>query len=76
MIAEDYKVDFILKDGGLYFVFADQLNYWQRIYKNVNVIETVENIAMQMDEGTIPRKTSKGILRYINTHLSNKNASY
>lgn len=75
MIAEDFKIDFILKDGGLYFIFADQLNYWQRIYKNINVVDCVEDIALQMDEGTIPRKTSKGILIYINKYLSNQNAS-
>ena len=71
----NYRIEFILKDGGLYYIFKDQIDYWQKLYPNINVNEEILNLSDAMYENNIKRVTSKSINKCINRYLCKCNAS-
>ena len=75
-IVDNYRIEFILRDGGLYYIYKDQLEYWQRLYPNINVNKEILVLADAMYENNVKRATSKSINKYINRYLHNCNASF
>ena len=58
----------ILKDGGDFYITADQLNKWKQIYSNVDISEVIEELKEQFS-----KLNKQGALKLINKTLRERN---
>ena len=63
----------ILKDGGLYTITEEQLEYWIYLFPDLDVIGEVSYLKEMWSANAIPRKTAKNINKFINKWLSKQN---
>lgn len=63
----------ILRDGGIYIISKEQVEYWNRLYPNLDVESEISLLKEMWSTNAIPRKTAKNINRFINKHLSKAN---
>ena len=61
----------ILKDGGFYEITDNQIKSWNAIYK-IDVMPCLNDIQNYFLNNPLKRKTSKGLLKYINGVLENE----
>lgn len=66
-------IEVILRDGGSYTITKEQIDYWNRLYPELNVIAELNYLKEMWSIGTIPRKTAKNINKFINKYLSKEN---
>lgn len=66
-------IQIILRDGGSYTITKEQIDYWNRIYPELNVPDELNFLKEMWTIGTLPRKTAKNINKFINKHLSKVN---
>ena len=66
-------IEVILRDGGYYTITKEQIDYWNRLYPELNVIAELNYLKEMWAIGTIPRKTAKNINKFINKYLSKEN---
>lgn len=66
-------IEVILRDGGYYTITKEQIDYWNRLYPELNVIAELNYLKEMWSIGTIPRKTAKNINKFINKYLSKEN---
>ena len=62
-------IEVVLKDGGIYYISKEQIEYWKTLYSNIDVEYEIGTLKELWTKGVIPRKTEKNITRYINKHL-------
>lgn len=71
----NYRIEFVLKDGGICYIYKDQIDYWQKLYPNINVNQEILSLSDAMYENNTKRVTSKSINKCINRYLCKCNAS-
>lgn len=59
----------VLRDGGIYTISKEQIEYWTYLYPNLDVEKELGTLKELWTKGVIPRKTAKNINKYINKHL-------
>lgn len=58
-----------LKDGGVYTITKEQVEYWKMLYPNLDVETEIGTLKELWTKNVIPRKTAKNINKFINKHL-------
>jgi hypothetical protein len=58
-----------LRDGGVYTISEEQLNYWKALYPSLDIEYEIGILKEMWNKGVIPRKTAKNINKFINKHL-------
>ena len=66
-------VEVILKDGGTYTITKEQIAYWIYLYPELDVESEISYLKELWTTGAAPRKTAKGINKFINKWLSQQN---
>lgn len=61
--------EIILKNGEVHIITEEQVKYWQMLYPKLDVEYEIGVLKELWAEGVIPKKTAKGINKYINKHL-------
>lgn len=59
----------VLKDGGLYTISKEQVEYWEMLYPGMDVRSELGYLKEMWTKGAIPRKTSSNINKFINRWL-------
>ena len=67
-------IEVVLRDGGIYIITKEQIEYWQRIYPELDVPSEVGYLKELWTVGAAPRKTAKNINKFINKWLSKQNS--
>lgn len=62
-------IEVVLRDGGIYYISEEQINYWKMLYPNLDVESELGALKELWTKGAIPRKTAKNINKFINKHL-------
>jgi hypothetical protein len=58
-----------LRDGGLYTISEEQINWWKELYPSLDIEYELGILKEMWATNAIPRKTAKNINKYINKHL-------
>lgn len=58
-----------LKDGGIYTISKEQVEYWKLLYPNLDIEYELGVLKELWTKGAIPRKTATNINKFINRHL-------
>ena len=59
-----------LKDGGIYTITEEQLQYWVYLYPDLDVIGEISYLKEMWSADAIPRKTAKNVNKFICKWLS------
>lgn len=62
-------IDVVLRDGGIYTISKEQIEYWKMLYPNLDVETELGTLKELWTKGAIPKKTAKNINKFINKHL-------
>jgi hypothetical protein len=62
-------IEVVLRDGGIYTISKEQIEYWNNLYPELNVEKEIGILKELWTKGAIPRKTAKNINKFINKHL-------
>lgn len=62
-------IEVVLRDGGIYTISKEQIEYWNNLYPELNVEKEIGILKELWTKGVIPRKTAKNINKFINKHL-------
>lgn len=65
-----------LRDGGVYTITKEQVEYWSYIYPELDVRSELGYLKEMWAVNAIPRKTAKSINKFINKWLSKQNRAY
>lgn len=63
-------IELPLNDKSLYSITQTDINEWQELYPNVNILQELRKMKGWLDSNPTKRKTSRGIKRFINSWLS------
>lgn len=63
------NITIILKDGGLYEINKEQIEYWTYLFPKVNVYAEIMHLKDLWEKDELPRKTTKSINKYIFKYL-------
>ena len=66
-------IEVVLRDGGIYIITEEQLEYWQYIYPELDVRSEVGLLKEMWTVEALPRKTAKSINKFICKWLSKQN---
>ena len=66
-------IEVILRDGGSYAITKEQIDYWNRLYPELNVTDELNYLKEMWAIESIPRRTAKNINKFINKYLSKEN---
>lgn len=67
---EPSVIELVLNDKSLYPITNKQLNEWQELYPNVEVMQCLRNMKGWLDANPTKRKTKRGILKFVNGWLA------
>lgn len=62
-------IEVVLRDGGIYTISKEQIQYWKMLYPDLDVETELGTLKELWTKGVIPRKTAKNINKFINKHL-------
>ena len=62
-------IEVVLRDGGIYTISKEQIEYWNNLYPELNVEKEIGILKELWTKGATPRKTAKNINKFINKHL-------
>lgn len=62
-------IEVVLRDGGLYIITEEQIEYWEYIYPDLDVRSEIGYLKELWTVGAAPRKTAKNINKFINKWL-------
>ena len=62
-------ISLYLKDGGIYTISEEQLQYWKALYPNLDIEYEIGILKEMFNKNVIPRKTAKNINKFINKTL-------
>ena len=62
-------ISLYLRDGGIYTISEEQLQYWKALYPNLDIEYEIGILKEMFNKNVIPRKTAKNINKYINKTL-------
>ena len=62
-------ISLYLRDGGIYTISEEQLNYWKALYPNLDIEYEIGILKEMFNKNVISRKTSKNINKFINKTL-------
>lgn len=68
----DIFIELPLNDGSVYQVTVENVNEWKNLYGNVDIEQQLKNIKGWLLSNPSRRKTSKGIMRFINSWLTSE----
>ena len=66
-------IEVILRDGGLYTISQEQIDYWKMIYPDIDVESEIGYLKEMWTVGAMPRRTAKNIIKHINKWLYQTN---
>lgn len=66
-------IEVVLRDGGIYTITREQIEYWQYIYPELDVESEIGYLKEMWTKNAIPRKTAKNINKFINKWLYKQN---
>lgn len=69
---EDIFIELPLNDGSMYQVTVENVNEWKNLYGNVDIEQQLKNMKGWLLSNPSRRKTSKGIMRFINSWLTSE----
>ncbi len=67
-------IEVVLRDGGIYTITKEQIDYWKRLYPELDVESEISYLKEMWTKNAIPRKTAKSINKFINKWLYNQNS--
>lgn len=62
-------IEVVLRDGGIYTISKEQIQYWQMLYPKLDVETELGTLKELWSNNVIPRKTAKNINKFISRHL-------
>lgn len=62
-------ISLYLRDGGIYTISEEQLQYWKALYPNLDIEYEIGILKEMFNKNVIPRKTAKNINKFINKTL-------
>lgn len=62
-------IDVILRDGGLYTISQEQIDYWKIVYPELDIEDEIGYLKEMWNIGAMPRRTAKNITKHINKYL-------
>lgn len=62
-------IEVVLRDGGLYYISKEQIEYWKALYPTLDVEYELGILKELWTKNVIARKTAKNITKFINRHL-------
>lgn len=62
-------IEVTLKDGGIYYITEEQIEYWKLLYPELDVEQEIGVLKELWTKEVIPKKTAKSINKFINKHL-------
>lgn len=62
-------IEIVLRDGGIYTITQEQIDYWKYIYPGLDVESEIGYLKEMWTKNVIPRKTAKNINKFINKWL-------
>ena len=62
-------IEVVLRDGGIYYISKEQIEYWSMLYPNLDVEKELGILKELWTKGVIPKKTANNINKFINKHL-------
>lgn len=62
-------IEVILRDGGVYVISQEQIEYWKYIYPDLDVESEIGYLKEMWSVGAIPRRTAKNVIKHINKWL-------
>ena len=68
----DIVIELPLNDGSMFPVYSEQINEWKSLYGNVDIEQQLKNMKGWLLSNPSRRKTSKGIMRFINSWLTSE----
>lgn len=66
-------LDVVLRDGGIYTISKEQIEYWKMLYPELDVESELGYLKELWTKNAIPRKTAKNINKFINKWLYKQN---
>lgn len=69
-------IELILNDKSFYPITQQDIDEWQELYPNVNILQELRKMKGWLDANPTKRKTSRGIKRFINSWLSREQDRY
>ncbi len=63
-------IELILNDKSLYPITQTDIDEWQELYPNVNILQELRKMKGWCDSNPTKRKTSRGIKRFVNSWLA------
>ena len=63
------NISVYLKDGGLYTISKEQIEYWKMLYPNLDIEYELGVLKELWTKNAMPRKTAKNINKFINKTL-------
>ena len=64
----------VLRDGGIYTITKEQVDYWKMLYPELDVESELSYLKEMWTNNAIPRKTAKSINKFINKWLHKQNS--
>ena len=62
-------LEVVLRDGGIYYISKEQIEYWKILYPELDVESELGYLKEMWSVNAIPRKTAKNINKFINKTL-------
>ena len=66
-------IEVILRDGGLYIISQEQIDYWKIVYPDLDVESEIGYLKEMWTVGAMPIRTAKNIIKHINKWLYQTN---
>lgn len=66
-------IEVVLRDGGVYTITQEQIDYWKYIYPALDVESEIGYLKEMWTVGTLPRRTANNIIKHINRWLYAQN---